>query len=175
MVALVAVLLIGQPTAWAGPEHQGGDVSITTLSPSQLIRQAGYSLTDAEAAYLDADQPIGQQYSTALLQVMALAGPNAGLPDSAMQPAAEAVLQRLSALDPTAAPTAPDSLQRLRALAVDQRQAMQRAANAWLTALRAGDPNWWQAGANDLTAANQALQDWQQEFVGRYPPPQGQP
>ena len=175
IVALFAALLIGQPTAWASAERQGTEVSITTLSPSELVRQAGYALSDAEAAYLDADQPIGQQYNTALLQVMALGGPNAGLPDSAMQPAVEAVLQRLSALEPAAAPEAPASLQRLRTLAVEQRQATQRAANAWLAALRAGDPTWWQAGASDLAVANQALQDWQQELATRYPPPQGQP
>ena len=111
-----------------------------------MIRQAGYVLTDAEAAYLDADQAIGQQYSTALLQLVALGGPNAGLPDSAAQPALVAVLQRLLAFDPAASPEAPASLQPLRALAVEQRAATLRAASAWLTALQAGDPAWWQAG-----------------------------
>jgi hypothetical protein len=176
VVALLAATLVAQPTAWASGQYQGAETAtITTVSPSQLIRQAGYTLTDAEAAYLDADQPIGQQYSTALLQVMALGGPNAGLPDSTLQPAVEAVLQRLAALDPSATPDAPDSLQRVRTLAVEQRQATQRAATAWLAALQAGDPNWWQAGADDLAAANLALQNWQQELAARYPPPQGQP
>jgi hypothetical protein len=175
IIALFAATLIGLPPAWAGALDQGAEVTITTLSPSQLIRQAGYALTDAEAAYLDADQSIGQEYSTALLQVMALGGPNAGLPDGTMRPAIEAVLQRLSGLDPAATPEAPASLERLRSLAVEQRQATQRAARAWLAALQAGDPGWWQAGAGELAAANQALQNWQQEFAGRYPPPQGQP
>jgi hypothetical protein len=175
-VALLAATLFVQPTAWAGAQNQGGDsATITTLGPSQLIRQAGYTLTDAEAAYLDADQQIGQQYSTALLQVVALGGPNAGLPDSAIQPALVAVLQRLLALDPAATPEAPASLETLRSMAVEQRQATQRAASAWLAALQAGDPNWWQAGADDFAAANQALQNWQQEFAARYPPPQGRP
>ncbi|HLH26468.1 MAG TPA: hypothetical protein VK066_28440 [Chloroflexota bacterium] len=174
--ALLAAVFVTQPTAWASGQNQGADnATVTTMSPSQLIRQAGYTLTDAEAAYLDADQPIGQQWSTALMQVVALGGPNAGLPDSTMQPALEAVLQRLIALDPEAAPEAPPSLQPLRSLAVQQREATQRAAKAWLAALQAGDPNWWQAGAADLTLANQALQSWQQEMAARYPPPQGNP
>jgi hypothetical protein len=175
IVALFAATLGGVPTVWAGVQQQGAEVTIVTMSPSQLIRQAGYALTDAEAAYLDADQPIGQQYSTTLLQVMALGGPNAGLPDSALQPAVEAVLTRLSGIDPAAMPEAPASLQGLRALALEQRQAMQRAARAWLAALQAGNPSWWQAGENDLAAANQALQNWQLELAARYPPPQGQP
>ena len=131
-----------------------------------MIRQAGYVLTDAEAAYLDADQAIGQQYSTALLQLVALGGPNAGLPDSAAQPALVAVLQRLLAFDPAASPEAPASLQPLRALAVEQRAATLRAASAWLTALQAGDPTWWQAGANDFGLANQSLQNWQHGVCG---------
>jgi len=176
IVALLAAMLVAQPTAWANSQNQGADsATVTTVGPSQLIRQAGYVLSDAEAAYLDADQPIGQQYSAALLQVMALGGPNAGLPDETAKPALEVVLRRLVALDPTAAPEAPPSLQPLRALAIEQRQATQRAATAWLAALEAGDPDWWQAGANDLALANQALQNWQQELASRYPPPAGRP
>jgi hypothetical protein len=176
VIAVLAATLVAQPAAQANGQNQGADAAtVTTLSLSQIIRQAGYTLTDEEAAYLDADQAFGQQYSTALLQVVALGGPNAGLPDSAVQPALEAVLQRLVALDPAASPEAPASLQPLRALAVEQREAARRAAVAWLDALQAGDPNWWQAGASDFAATNLALQNWQQELAARYPPPQGRP
>jgi len=64
-------------------------------------------------------------------------------------------------------------LQPLRALAVEQRAATRRAAVAWLAALQGGDPDWWQAGGNDVAQANQALQNWQQELATRYPPPEG--
>ncbi|HEY7064646.1 MAG TPA: hypothetical protein VII06_24445 [Chloroflexota bacterium] len=177
IVLLLLAGLLGAPaSARASGEHQSADsATVTSVTASQLIRQAGYPLTDAEAAYLDADQAVGQQYATAIGQVMALGSPGSGLPDATMQPALVAVLQRLVALDPAATPEAPDSLQSLRALAVEQRQAMQRAATAWLTALQAGDPNWFQAGADDFAAASQALQSWQQDFAARYPPPQEQP
>src|SRR3954447_16041223 len=131
VVALLAATLVGPAAVWAGSQNQGGDgATVTTLGPSEMIRQAGYTLTDAEAAYLDADQPIGQQYSTALLQLVALGGPNAGLPDSAAQPALVAVLQPVLALAPAPPPEAPASLQPLRALAVEQRAATRRAAVA---------------------------------------------
>ena len=78
-MALLAATLVGPAAAWASGQSQGGDsATVTTLGPSQMIRQAGYALTDAEAAYLDADQAIGQQYSTALLQLVALGGPECG-------------------------------------------------------------------------------------------------
>ncbi len=175
VVALVAGALGFQPVAWASNQAQAPDSTTVTMPPpSQIIRQAGYSLTDAEAAYLDADQQVGQQFATTLLQVMALAGPNGSQLDAASQGAVIAALQKIIALNPSTTPSAPPSLQHLQELAVQQRQATQRAAADWLAALQAGDPNWWQAGADDFATAAQGLQDWKAELQALYPPPQQQ-
>ncbi|HLI28788.1 MAG TPA: hypothetical protein VKZ60_17115 [Chloroflexota bacterium] len=138
---------------------------------SQVIRQAGYSLTDAEAAYLDAEQQLQFEWVAPLWQVVTLAGTESGLPDASTQAAIRAELEKLLAMDPTAGPAAPPQYQRLRELAVAQRQALQRAARAWLAALQAGDPDWRQRGADDAQAAQRALEEWAAEMVARYPPP----
>jgi hypothetical protein len=138
---------------------------------SQVIRQAGHSLTEAEAAYLDAEQQLQIAWVTPLWQIVTLAGPEGGLPDASTQAAIRAELEKLLTLDPTAGPPAPPQYQRLRELAVAQRQALQRAAQAWLAALQAGDPDWRQRGADDAQAAQRALEEWAAEMVARYPPP----
>ncbi|HZU06818.1 MAG TPA: hypothetical protein VFB73_12675 [Chloroflexota bacterium] len=139
--------------------------------PSELIRQAGYSLTDAEARYLDGDNQVQLAWVMPLAQALNLAGPGPGLPDPDTQAGIVAAFQQILALDPAAAPEAPPTLQRLRELAIEQRAALQRAVAAWLAALQAGDPDWRLRGADDFIAAQQSLAAWQQELFSRYPPP----
>lgn len=168
--------MLGAPAA--GHAQQPDPSQFPTLS--QVIRQAGHSLTDAEATYLDAEQQLQIAWVTPLWQIVTLAGPEGGLPDASTQAAIRAELEKLLAMDPTAGPAAPPQYQRLRELAVAQRQALQRAARAWLAALQAGDPDWRQRGADDAQAAQRALEEWAAEMVARYPPPaqpsgEGQP
>lgn len=173
LVLLASALPLGTPRVHAQlPPPWPGDPTQGMPSISQVIRQAGYALPDAEAAYLDADQAVQVQYMLPFAQVLRLAGP----PDSGL-PAAEhlaeivALLQQVQALDPNAAPSAPPALERLRTLMVQHRAALQRVATAWLAALQAGDPEWRTRGADDFLAAQQALLEWQQELAARYPPP----
>ena len=171
VIAVVALATMLPPVARASNQYQTADLSQAAVPVSQVIRQAGYSLSDAEAAYLDADQQVQVQYAAPLYEVVRLAGPDAGLPDAATQASIAAELQRLLALDPNAAPQAPASLQRLRELAVQSRAALQRAAASWLDGLQAADPDWRLRGAEEFAAAQQILAQWLQEFVSRYPPP----
>jgi hypothetical protein len=145
------------------------------LTMSQFLEQAGFSLSPAEVNFLDTDQQVQLQWVTPLLDMIGLAGPDAGLPDTDTQAKIVADLQQVLALDPNAAPQAPSSLQRLRELAVEQRQALQRAANAWLSALQAGDAEWRTRGGDDFAAAQQSLAAWNQEMFTRYPPPEQPP
>ena len=170
--ALLVVAILAEPAVPAGAQTPPGDPSQAMVPISQIIRQAGYTLSDAEAAYLDAEQQLQAQYLAPMLQVMALAGgPEAGMPGDATQAGIVAELQKVVALDPSAAPEAPATLQRLRELAVLQRVGLRRVAEQWLEALQGGDPDWRTRGASDFPAAQQSLADWQQELASRYPPP----
>ena len=171
-LALLVITSLAQPAVPAGAQTPPGDPSQAMAAISQIIRQAGYTLTDAEAAYLDAEQQLQAQYLAPMLQVMTLAGgPEAGVPGDATQASIVAELQKVLALDPNAASEAPGALQRLRELAVLQRVGLRRVAQQWLEALQAGDPDWRTRGADDFMAAQQSLAEWQQELASRYPPP----
>src|SRR5215210_7887028 len=135
--ALLVVAILAEPAVPAGAQTPPGDPSQAMVPISQIIRQAGYALSDAEAAYLDAEQQLQAQYLAPMLQVMALAGgPEAGMPGDATQAGIVAELQKVVALDPSAAPEAPATLQRLRELAVLQRVGLRRVAEQWLEGLQ---------------------------------------
>ena len=86
--------------------------------------------------------------------------------------ALEGELNRVIAMNPSEAPAAPPSLQRLRELGVEQRTFVWRAARQWLDGLQGGDAEWLQRGGDDFRAAMQGMANWQQELVSRFPPPQ---
>jgi len=175
IASLLALACAWVPAVHAEPQQQGIDVSQSPIPISQIIRQAGYSLTDAEAAYLDGEQQLQGQYVRPLLQIVTLAGSESGVPEGATQVVIVEELQRLVTLDPNASPGAPESLQPMRELAVRQRAAIRQAAALWLEALQAGDPEWRVRGGEAFAEAQQSLLNWQQELSSRYPPPQGQP
>jgi hypothetical protein len=164
--------------AWLPAAHaeakQQVDLSQSPVPISQIIRQAGYSLTDAEATYLDGEQQLQAEYVRPLTQIMMVAGAGSGVPEGTPREAIVSELQRLVAMDPNASPSAPESLQPLRELAVRQRAAIRRAASLWLEALQAGDTEWRARGGDAFAEAQQSLLNWQQELGSRYPPPHGQ-
>ncbi len=170
LAGLLATAPVAQVQAQQAPDPAQGP-----LPMSQFLQQAGYSLSPAEASYLDADQQVQLQWVMPLIDMFGLAGPDAGLPDADTQAKIVADLQQVLALDPNAAPQAPPSLESLRTLAVEQRQALRRAASAWLNALQAGDPDWRTSGTDDFVAAQQSLAAWNQEMFSRYPPPEQPP
>jgi len=174
-VALAVFASLAGPWAPVRAQQTSSDPAQGIMPMSQFLQQAGFSLDAAEAAYLDADQDVQIQYVGPLFTVFNLAGPEGGLPDSATREQIVAALQKVIALDPTAAPQAPPTLARLRELAVEQRTALRRAASGWLSALQAGDEDWRQRGADDFVAAQQSLGAWNQEMFTRYPPPQQPP
>ena len=151
-----------------------GDSPQGMVPISQIIRQSGYPLSDAEAAYLDADQPLQGQYLAPFFQIVTLAGTE-GIPSDSTRATIIAELQKVTILDPNAAPEAPPSLQRLRQLSIQQRAGMRAVAQQWLEGLQTGDPDWRTRGASDFQAAQQSLSEWQQELANRFPPPTGAP
>ena len=128
-VALAVFASLAGPWAPARAQQTSSDPAQGIMPMSQFLQQAGFSLDAAEAAYLDADQDVQIQYVGPLFTVFNLAGPEGGLPDSATREQIVAALQKVIALDPTAAPQAPPTLARLRELAVEQRTALRRAAS----------------------------------------------
>jgi hypothetical protein len=174
-LACAALTSLALPVAGANTRAQTPDASQGLVPMSQFLQQAGFSLSAAEAAYLDADQQTQVQWVTPLFEVFSLAGPEGALPDDATQARVVAELQKIVALDPSASPEAPPTLQRLRELAVEQRVALRRAAQSWLSALQAGDAEWRLRGADDFVAAQQSLAAWNQEMFTRYPPPEQPP
>src|SRR6266540_3243048 len=81
IASLLALVCAWVPAVHAEPQGQGVDISQSPVAISQVIRQAGYSLTDAEAAYLDGEQQLQGQYVRPLLQIVTLAGSESGVPE----------------------------------------------------------------------------------------------
>src|SRR4051794_11061689 len=153
-----------------GPLTQAPDTPPEMLSASDFLRQAGFTVNDAEGAFLDADQIANLTFLASLFQVVSLAGPE-GLPEGDTRTGVVTELQRLIALDPAAVGAAPSSLQRLRELSIEQRRAIRQAAQNWLDGIQANDPSWRERGIESFGAAQQSLEAWQRELLTRYPPP----
>jgi hypothetical protein len=139
---------------------------------SQGLRAQGYNLSDAEVAFLDADEQIQAVYVQALIALDLLSQVDADRRNDDWRQAVVTELQRVLALDPAAAPAAPENLQHFRELAIAFRRDVNAAASKWLEALQANDPEWLQRGLADYSSARRRLSDMQQELYTLYPPPQ---
>ena len=141
---------------------------------TQYVRDNGHTLTPEEAAFFDADEAIQNIYTQALVNIELLARSE---PRPATEEWAQSVarnLEVLLAIDPTAAPPAPPSLQRFRDLVVEQRTHYRAAAQQWWEAFQANDLDWRQRGLAEQGAGLQVLYAWQAEFATRYPRSEGQ-
>lgn len=143
----------------------------TAMTFSQALRSQGYSLSDAEVAFLDADEQIQAAYVQALISIDLLSQVDAERRNDDWRQAVQTELQRILAQDPAAAPSAPQSLQHFRELAIAFRRDVAAAATKWLEALQANDPEWLQRGLADYSSARRRLADMQQELYTLYPPP----
>jgi hypothetical protein len=123
-----------------------------------MIRNAGYTLSAEEAAYLDADEEATDQFVRAMLTTE-LHAPTINEDYSRQVVLSE--LRRVAALDPNAVTVAaPATLAELNRLAVARRTAIRQTAQAWLDALAANDPNWVNRGSEAYGAARQAESSW---------------
>ena len=170
LLALTTALLAGVGSAAAQEAEQP---QITSFS--QLLRTNGYTLSDAEAQYLDADEQFQLTYAQGLWNVHLLSLVDPAQRNDEWRQAIVGELNRLVAADPSAAPQAPASLQRHRELGMAQRSQVREAARQWLAAVQASDPEWLERGGDAYRAALQGLESWQQELLVRFPPPQAQP
>jgi hypothetical protein len=137
---------------------------------SQYLRSQGFTLTDEEAAYFDADEKLQASFSQSLVNLELLVAMDPAQRPAGWRDAVVGELNRLLGLTPDQAPAAPPTLQRLRELGIAQRAHVLAAAREWLRALESGQSEWWLQGNDQMRAAREAMATWQQELLTRYPP-----
>jgi hypothetical protein len=139
---------------------------------SQFLRSQGFSLTDEEVAFLDADERSQASFAQALVNLQMLAAIDPAARPTGWRDALLGEMNRIISLNPEQTPPAPTRLQRLRELGVAQRAHVVAAVRQWLQAFEAGAEEWWLQGSTDMEAAREAMASWQQELIARFPPPQ---
>ena len=141
----------------------------TTTTYSQMVRAQGHTLSDVEAAFLDADETVQSIYVLVLYNIDLLSQTPAEQRNDQWRQALLQELQRLQVLDPAASPAAPPSLERFREAAIAYRQQVREAANKWAAAVQTNDPEWLQRGIEDYRTSLQRLQAMHQELLNRFP------
>jgi hypothetical protein len=141
---------------------QGSDEPVPPVTApmtlSEMIRQAGHRITNEEAAYLDADAELTDQFVRPVLTVDLFA---ASVVDEQSRQLVLTALRQIVALDPAARPVAaPARLQELDRLAIARRTAARQAAQRWIEGLEANDPAWLARATEPLGAANRAEAEW---------------
>ncbi len=136
-------------------------------SLSARLRAQGHPVAPAEAAYLDADEQVTEQYVRLLVVVQELAALPPTTPE--WRRAMVLYLEAMANLDPAAAPVPPpDGLLAVHTHAVAYREGLGTAARQWLAAIRAEDPAWLLQGADAYGAAEQARLAWQKALWEYY-------
>jgi hypothetical protein len=141
---------------------QGSDESVPPVTApmtlSEMLRQAGHRIANEEAAYLDADAELTDQFVRPVLTVDLFA---ASVVDDRSRELVLTALRQIVAMDPSARRVAPPpTLQELDRLALARRTAAQQAARRWIEGLEANDPAWLARGTEALGAANRAEAEW---------------
>jgi hypothetical protein len=159
VLTLLVLLLAGVAPVAALQESEETVPPATAPMPlSTMLRNAGYTLSDAEARYLDADEQLTDQFVAPILTVELHA---AFASDEFSRQVMMSQLRQVMALDPNSnAVPAPPSLGELERIAVARRAALRRAAEQWLSGLDASDPAWVNRGAEAYGAARQGEADW---------------
>ena len=161
LIVSIALMIaaVAAPTAWAQEAAEEAGVAVTgTITASQMIRNAGYNLTNEEAAYLDSDERVMERFLTALLAVDYQSNL---VNEPAIRQVVLEQLRQLVALNAAETPVAPPaSMEALHRVAQARRTATQQAARAWLEGLEANDPNWVLRGSDAYGRARQGEADW---------------
>ena len=145
------------------------DVPPATLptSLSQRLRAQGHAVEPTEAAYLDADERLTESFVQPLVVVLAFANQPSRHDDWRLSVRQQ--LQQLVRLDPLRTPVIPPvALQGAHTQAVLHRHHLRAAAEAWLVALEADDPEWLQRGGAEYAAAESARIGWHRALWERY-------
>jgi len=157
ILALSLMMLTAVPTA----AQQGGDEAVPPVTApipiSQMLRNAGYTISADEGAFLDADERLTDQFVTPVLTVE-LQAPFAN--DEFSRQVILSELRKVVALDPAASTAPPAALSELARISVVRRSAIRQAAQGWLAGLEANDPSWVTRGSDAYGTARQAEVDW---------------
>jgi hypothetical protein len=127
------------------------------MTLSEMIRNAGHTLSNEVAAYLDADAAHTEKFVQPVLTVDLFA---ASLVDERSRQIVLTALRQVVALDPGTVSPPPPGLADLDRLAVARRTAAQQAARNWIQGLDGNDPGWLFRGSEALGLANQAEGEW---------------
>lgn len=158
ILMLAGALLAAAPPLAAQQEEEAVPPATAPQALSVQIRGAGFTITDDEAAYLDADAQFTDQFVAPMMTVE-LHAPYVS--DDFSRQVVLNQLQQVARLDPTASTVRPPaSMADLDRVQVARRTAIRQAAQQWLTALQANDPNWVMAGSDAYGAARQGEADW---------------
>ncbi|HLH20931.1 MAG TPA: hypothetical protein VK066_00290 [Chloroflexota bacterium] len=172
---LLVALLTMTSLAVGGAQRvlaQDADATAAPTTFGQFLRASGLTVSDAELAYLDADERLEQSYMLALTNLQLLAATPAEQQNDQWRQSLTAELNRLISMDPAGVPQAPPSLQRFRDMGIEHRRHIQQAAQQWLAGVQANDPQWNTRGADEERAAGESYTAWMQELAARFPPPQ---
>ena len=161
LVVVLAIFIAAAAIAWpAGaqaPQAEAVPPATGPVTVSQMIMNAGYTLTPDEIVYLDADEQYMERYVTAILAVDMQA---AFVNEPSIRQVVTDQLRQVVALDPSGGPRPPASMQALHQVGQARRSAIQRAARGWLEGLEANDPYWVNRGAEAYGQARQGEADW---------------
>jgi hypothetical protein len=175
MRRLILVALLSFSTFAGSVERtlaQSADATAAPMSFGQFLRASGLNVSDAEIAYLDADERLEQAYLLALTNLQLLAATPTEQQTDQWRQSLTSELNRIIGMDPAAVPQAPPSLQRFRDLGVEHRSHVQQAARQWLSGVQATDAQWSTRGADAERLAGETYTAWMQELAARFPPPQ---
>lgn len=173
LILVATLILCGMAVASAERAlAQNADATAAPTSFGQFLRASGLSVSDAEMAYLDADERLEQAYLLALTNLQLLAATPGEQQTDQWRQSLTSELNRIVGMDPSGVPQAPASLQRFRDLGVEHRRYVQQAARQWLEGVQGGDPQWNVRGADAERAAGESYTAWMQELSARFPPPQ---
>ena len=137
------------------------------LAISQRLRAQGHTVTADEAAYLDADEQVTDEYVRLLGYVQLVMSSPANAAD--WRDDMVAFLEPMALLVPDRTPVPPpDTLAAVHAAAVGYHTHLGAAALQWLRAVEANDPQWVQAGLEEYGAAERARLAWQKALYERY-------
>jgi hypothetical protein len=137
------------------------------LSLSQRLTAQGHTVEPAEAAYLDADEQVTEEFVRLLAYVQMMMGipPNTeGWRETMVN-----FLEPMVLLDPERTPVPPpDSLGTVHASSVAYRVHLSAASLEWLHGVEANDPAWMERGLREYGAAEQARLAWHKALYERY-------
>ncbi len=166
-VALLGALLLLGVGPFPAASQEEVPAAGPPLSLSQRLTAQGHTVAPDEAAYLDADEQVTEDFVRLLayVQMMMTVPPST----EGWRESLGNFLEAMVVLDPERTPVPPpESLAEVHADAVAYRAHLSSAALEWLHGVEASDPAWMQRGMDEYGAAEQARLAWYKALYERY-------